>query len=75
MTDHPTDPHGTGPKLRSPLARWIRSLPQWLYITVVLAALVALVLIALVLNPGDRVGPVRPADPPVGGPGLPATRL
>lgn len=60
---------------RAPLARWIRSLPQWLYVALVLAVVVALLLIAMVLNPGDRVGPVQPARPPVGGPVLPATRL
>ena len=34
-----------------------------------------LLLIAVVANPGERVGPVQPARPPVRGPGLPATRL
>ena len=60
---------------RAPLARWIRSLPQWLYAALVMAVIVALLLVAMVLNPGERVGPVQPAKPPVGGPGLPATRL
>ena len=34
-----------------------------------------MLLAAVLVNRGDRVGPVQPANPPVGGPGLPATRL
>lgn len=79
-----TDPNATDPTSpgaggadgdRAPLVRWIRGLPQWLYAAVIVAAVVVLLLVAMVLNPGERVGPVRPASPPVGGPDLPATRL
>ena len=60
---------------RSPVTRWIRDLPQWLYVALILGVVVMLLLIALLVNPGERVGPVEPARPPVGGPSLPATRL
>jgi hypothetical protein len=59
----------------TPVVRWIRGLSQGAYAAVLVAVVVALLLLAVIANPGDRVGPVRPADPPVGGPGLPATRL
>ena len=57
------------------IPRWIRGLPQWAYVSLVVAVLVVLLALAMVLNPGHQVGPVRHADPPVGGPGLPAARL
>lgn len=60
---------------RSPVVRWIRGLSQTAYGAVVLAVVVALLLFAIVVNRGERIGPVSPARPPVGGPGLPATRL
>ncbi|WP_426571051.1 hypothetical protein [Aquihabitans sp. McL0605] len=59
----------------SPVARWIRSLPQWLYVTIIVAVVALLLLITVLVNPGDRIGPVQPASPPVGGPGLPPARL
>ena len=55
--------------------RWIRSLPQWLYASLLVGIFVVLVVITMLVNPGHEVGPVQPAKPPVGGPGLPATRL
>lgn len=61
--------------VRSPVVRWILGLPQGLYVALILGVLVLLVLVTVLVNPGERVGPVRPADPPVGGPGLPAARL
>ena len=66
-----------GPARRrpAPVVRWIRGLSQAAYAGMLLAILVILLLIAILANPGDRVGPVQPARPPVGGPGLPATRL
>ena len=69
------NPDPTTPARRAPLARWIRRLPRWAYISLILAAVVALLLIAALVNPGERVGPVQHARPPVGGPTLPATRL
>ena len=57
------------------MVRWIQGLSQAAYAGIVVAVVVALLLLAVLVNPGERVGPVRPADPPVGGPGLPATRL
>ena len=48
-------------------ARWLRSLPQGVYVALVVGVLVLLLLAAVLLNPGERVGPVRPAPPPVGG--------
>jgi hypothetical protein len=57
------------------VVRWIRSSSTAAYAAIVLAVVTALLLLAVLANPGERVGPVRPADPPVGGPGLPATRL
>lgn len=51
----------------TPLARWLRSAPRWQYVTVVLAAVVLVLLVAMVLNPGDLIGPVQPAMPPVDG--------
>lgn len=59
----------------TPVVRWIRGLSQAAYAGMLLAAIVVLLLVVVLVNPGDRVGPVRPASPPVGGPGLPATRL
>jgi hypothetical protein len=60
---------------RPPVVRWIRGLTQATYAAVLVAVVVALLLIAIVVNRGERIGPVQPARPPVGGPGLPATRL
>ncbi|MCU1370126.1 MAG: hypothetical protein JWO77_1320 [Ilumatobacteraceae bacterium] len=60
---------------RPPVVRWIRGLSQAAYAGILLAVIVALLLVAVIVNRGERVGPVRPASPPVGGPGLPATRL
>ncbi|HWJ97593.1 MAG TPA: hypothetical protein VNQ33_05495 [Acidimicrobiales bacterium] len=59
----------------APVARWIRGLPRATYAALLLAVIVVLLLAAVLVNPGERVGPVRAADPPVGGPVLPATRL
>jgi len=63
------------PQRRSPVTRWIRDLPQWMYVALILGVVAVLLLTALLVNPGERVGPVEPARPPVGGPSLPATRL
>ena len=71
----PTTPEHAAPLRRAPVARWIRRLPQWAYVTLILGAVVALLVIASLVNPGERVGPVQHARPPVGGPTLPATRL
>ncbi len=50
----------------SPLVRALRALPRTTFAAAVFV-LVALALLALVLlNPGERVGPVEPATPPVG---------
>lgn len=59
----------------TPVVRWIRGLSRAAFAGILLAVVVALLLVAVLVNRGERVGPVRPATPPVGGPGLPATRL
>lgn len=59
----------------TPVVRWIKGLSQAAYAGVLVAVVVLLLVIAVAVNRGERVGPVRPANPPVGGPGLPATRL
>lgn len=70
-----TEPAPARRRAASPVVRWIRGLSQAAYAGLLVAVVVALLLVAVLVNPGERVGPVRPADPPVGGPGLPATRL
>lgn len=65
-----------GPRRRpAPVVRWIRGLSQAAYAGLLVLVIVLLLLVAVLSNPGEEVGPVKPADPPVGGPGLPATRL
>lgn len=59
----------------TPVVRWIRGLSQAAYAGLLVLLIAVLLLLAILVNPGERVGPVRPADPPVGGPGLPAGRL
>ena len=56
-------------------ARALRRLPSWLWAGLVVAVLVVGLLVVALANGGHRVGPVDPADPPVGGTVLPATRL
>ena len=75
MTD--VEDEAASPKrpARSPVVRWILRLPQGVYAALIVGVLILLVLVTVAINPGERVGPVRPADPPVGGPGLPAARL
>lgn len=77
VTDaEPTPPPAPAPRRRrTPVVRWIRGLSQAAYAGVLLAVIIVLLLAAVLVNRGDRVGPVQPANPPVGGPGLPATRL
>ncbi len=70
--DEPADP---AIRRRSAVARWIRGLSLAAYAGLLVAVVAVFVLATALVNPGERVGPVRPADPPVGGPGLPATRL
>ncbi len=60
---------------RAPVLAWIRGLQRQVFVLIVAALIAALVLLTVVVNPGERVGPVQPARPPVGGPVLPATRL
>lgn len=60
---------------RSPVARWLRRLPTAAFAALVVALVVLVVAVLLLVNPGHRVGPVEPARPPVGGPGLPDSRL
>lgn len=51
---------------RSPVLRWVRTAPAVTFaLTVVLVVALTLAVVVLV-NPGHRVGPVRPAAPPVG---------
>ena len=72
----PTPAPPAGRRRRTtPVVRWIRGLSRYAYAAILLAVIVVLLLAAIVVNGGERVGPVQPADPPVGGPGLPATRL
>jgi hypothetical protein len=56
---------------RGRAARWVEALPAAAYAAAVGAVLVLLVLAVAILNPGERVGPVRPTTPPVGGSTLP----
>ena len=65
----------TGRRPPAPVVRVIRGLSQTAYAGLLVAVIVLLLLVAVVVNRGERVGPVRPANPPVGGPRLPATRL
>lgn len=69
------EPAGPTRRRRSPVVRWILGLSQAAYAALLVGIVVVLLLAAVLANRGERVGPVRPADPPVGGPGLPATRL
>ena len=71
----PTSERPAARRQLSPVVRWIRGLPQVVYAALLVAIVVVLLLVAVLVNPGERVGPVRPADPPVGGPDLPAARL
>ncbi|MGN6694591.1 MAG: hypothetical protein ACTHN0_10480 [Aquihabitans sp.] len=72
----PTLADGTRSRRRpAPIVRWIRGLSQAAYAGLLVLAIALLLLVAILVNPGERVGPVQHADPPVGGPGLPATRL
>lgn len=66
----PTPPVPSGRSV-SPVVLALRRLsaPAWAAIVVGLVVLALLVL--AVANPGERVGPVRPASPPVGGSELP----
>lgn len=75
--DRPMSDRRTAPRTvrQGPVARWIRHLPQAVYAGILVALMLLLLLVAMLVNPGERVGPVQPARPPVGGPGLPATRL
>ena len=59
----------------TPTVRFIRGLSRAAYAGLLLAVILVLLLVTILVNPGERVGPVRSARPPVGGPGLPATRL
>ncbi len=72
-----TAPSGRAPTRRraTPVVRWIRGLSQAAYAGLLVLLVAVLLLLAVLVNPGERVGPVRPAAPPVGGPGLPAGRL
>jgi hypothetical protein len=60
-----------GGAVTAPVLAWIRRARTRAFV----AAVVVVVLLALALaaatNAGHRVGPVRPAVPPVGGPDLP----
>lgn len=69
----PTPASGRGS--RPPFVRWLRGLPSWAFAAAVLVLVALALVVLLVVNPGHRMGPVQPARPPVGGPGLPATRL
>ena len=74
VTDPVTDPPA-GPGSRPPFARWLRGVPAWAFAAAVVGLVALTVVVLLAVNPGHRLGPVQPARPPVGGPGLPATRL
>jgi hypothetical protein len=65
----PSEQPGFAP---SRFARWVESLPAAAYAAAVGAVLALLVLAVSVLNPGERVGPVSPTTPPVGGSTLPS---
>lgn len=47
-------------------ARWLIGLPTWSYALLVVVAVAVVLLVGAVANPGHRVGPIRPAHPPVG---------
>ena len=57
------------------VVRRVRRLGAWTWAALVVGALVVGVLLVALVNPGHRIGPVQPADPPVGGTALPDTRL
>lgn len=57
------------------VVRGIRRLGAWAWAAVVVGAILVGLLVVALANPGHRVGPVQPADPPVGGTALPDTRL
>lgn len=56
----------------SPVVLALRRLPALVWAAVLVGVVVLAVLVLAVANPGERVGPVRPAAPPVGGPDLPS---
>lgn len=58
---------------RSPVLRWIRRAPAATFALAVVLVVVLTVAVLALANPGHRVGPVQPANPPVGqGETLPA---
>mgnify|MGYP001159183631 FL=1 len=56
----------TGRPARSPVLALLRSLPRATFALAVAVAVVVAVAVLVVANPGARLGPVRPASPPVG---------
>ncbi len=54
------------------MVRFLRSASAAAWLGLVVVVVVVALLVLTVVNPGRRLGPVDPADPPVGGPGLPA---
>ncbi len=73
MTD-PSAPERQRPPRRapaSPVLVWIRGASRLTFALAVLAVVVITVAVLVVLNPGHRVGPVRPAVPAVGQGDLP----
>lgn len=51
---------------RSPVLRWVRTAPLATFALAVALVVVLTVAVVALANPGHRVGPVRPASPPVG---------
>ena len=62
----------TSRRAAPPAIAALRRLPALVWAAALVGVVVLALVVLAVANPGERVGPVRPAAPPVGGPDLPA---
>ena len=65
-TERSTSPSRRLPAKRLPALRWIRRAPAATFALAIVLVVVLTVAALALANPGHRVGPVRPANPPVG---------
>lgn len=55
-----------GSEVGSPVIRALRALPRSTFAAAVFVLVAVALLVLVLVNPGERVGPIEPANPPVG---------